>query len=457
VYVPEEEFEMPRIKILLPIFLILGWSILVNGCHFQTRLPSEAEHASIEQHTKVMVLIRLKAVVGGKAQEKISFGTIDGKGGFGIRLASIDSGKSPKFVFGTSPTSEARRQGWIYLVLAPGSYHLTVVTDKRRLVPDFLLHVPRDKKLVYAGTLIISCKGRWGFFETLMGECSGVNITDEGGAAQAIAKAYFGEFGLMSTALLKEYGTPMAPQACKELFPMGLITTSTKDIVSPAWTKRGIARTTGIGAIPDDAMVRGVMDAGAGLGTAYLLYLPVGLAVGGISGKAAESKWRPCIEELARQIPEVNPAAVLRQKLIEELSKYGPSKPVSLEPESDFSQEAARKSLKSLLQAEIQRIQLRECQERGSFCVEVTLRARLVEVDSKNLSKDVVLLYSNLSPYYLHGESRPNELQTWKSSPCRKMEDYCGAEAKQVLREEVGTGINYLVERLCFELGLLSK
>lgn len=448
---------MPRITISLTIFLILGFSIVVSGCHYTTRLPSEAENASIGQRAKVMVLIRLKAVVDGKPQEKIDWEIIEGGDGFGIRLASIDSGESPKFVSMTSPTSEARRQGWIYLVLAPGSYHLKVVTAKGGLVPDFLLHVPRNKKLVYAGTLIISCKGRWGLFGTLVGKCSGVNITDEGEAAQAIAKAYFGELGLMSTVLLKERGALMAPQACKELFPMGLITTSTKDMVSPDWVKRGIARTTGIGAVPGEQIARGVLEGGAGFGLAYLLYLPVGVTLGAISGKATDKKWRPCIEELARQIPEVNPAAVLRQKLTEELSKYGPSIPVSLEPESDFSQEAARKGLKSLLQAEVQRIQLRECQERGSFCVEVTVRVRLVEVDSTNLIKDIVLLYSNLSPYYLHGESRPYELQTWKSSPCRKMEDYCGADAKQVLREEVRTGIIYLVERLCFELGLLSQ
>jgi hypothetical protein len=37
------------------------------------------------------------------------------------------------------------------------------------------------------------------------------------------------------------------------------------------------------------------------------------------------------------------------------------------------------------------------------------------------------------------------------------MEVYCGPEGSQVLRQEIAAGLDYLVEKLCFELGLLSR
>jgi hypothetical protein len=113
--------------------------------------------------------------------------------------------------------------------------------------------------------------------------------------------------------------------------------------------------------------------------------------------------------------------------------------------------------LKTLLQAEIQRVQLRECQERGSFCIELALRARLWEAKKHTLLQEKVLLYSNLHPYRTYSETRPYEVATWASSPCRQMEVYCGPEGNQVLRQEIAAGIDSLGERLCFELGLLSR
>jgi hypothetical protein len=37
------------------------------------------------------------------------------------------------------------------------------------------------------------------------------------------------------------------------------------------------------------------------------------------------------------------------------------------------------------------------------------------------------------------------------------MEVYCGPEGSQVFRQEIAAGLDSLVEKLCFELGLLSQ
>jgi hypothetical protein len=123
---------------------------------------------------------------------------------------------------------------------------------------------------------------------------------------------------------------------------------------------------------------------------------------------------------------------------------------VALSPDGDPFQAAVQQGVKSFLQAEIQRIQLKECQERGSFCLQVSLRAQLWKVPEKSLSMDKVLVYnSSLTP-----KLQPSEVLVLGTSPCRKMEEYCGAQGKQIFREELAAAIDNLTKRLSLELGL---
>ena len=93
---------------------------------------------------------------------------------------------------------------------------------------------------------------------------------------------------------------------------------------------------------------------------------------------------------------------------------------------------------KSFLQAEIQRIQLKHCQERGSFCLQVSLRGRLWKAPEKSLFMDKVLDYtSSLSPH--------------------KMEDYCGEQGKQIIRKELAKAIDNLAELLFLEISSFPR
>ncbi len=176
--------------------------------------------------------------------------------------------------------------------------------------------------------------------------------------------------------------------------------------------------------MPDETLkgLVGATQVGAAIATAYVVYLPVGLVVGAIAGKSAEKKWQPCLQELAQEIKENDPTAALQRKLNEELKKFHDSKTVALPPEGDPFQVSGQRGLKSLLQVEVQRIQIRECSERGSFCVEVAIRARLWKIPDKSLYLDKALVYTGTSLY----ERIPSEIQVPGSSPCRKMEAYCG-------------------------------
>jgi len=448
---------MARSRIIPLIALILSCGVLINGCATHGRLPSEGEERLIQQHSGVIVLLRLRRVVDGKPREDITLREKNERAGYGfvVDIGRLDPGQSPDLAVKRpdaaliSPSAEARRQGWIYYVLPPGTYYLTVydMEKKGTLAPGFLLSVSGEKQLVYAGTLDIACKKL--FFQG-PGQCSGVSLTDEGDAAKVLAQAHFARYGPISISLMSKYDKAAAVSQRPAIFPMGYVTSAgTKDLVSPEWVKRSLGR-----AAPPEAaeLAAGLLQVpGGGLfAAAYVAYLPVGLIVGAIAGKSAEKKWQPCIQELAQEIKENDPTAALQRKLNEELKKFHASKTVALPPEGDPFQVASRQGLKSLLQVEVQRIQIRECQERGSFCVEVGIRARLWNIPDKSLYLDKALVYTGTRPY----ERLPSEIQVPVPSPCRKMEGYCGPQGRQIFREEIAAAIPNLVERLLSEVGL---
>ena len=457
---------MARYRIIPLIGLILSCGVLINGCATQSRLPSEAEEKLIQQHRGVIVLLRLRTVVDGKPSEEITLRGKNPKGyGFGVEIGRLDA-----FLFSDlavekpdlallSPAAEARRQGWIYYVLPPGSYYLTIYYNMDRgdsLAPGFLLSVSGKQPLVYAGTLDIGCQPGPGFFYDKTLPSSGVSLTDEGEAAKVLAQAHFAQYGPISTSLMSKYEKPVAVSQRPAIFPMGYVTgAGTKDLVSPEWVKRSIGRAaaldTGTAELAAGLMGVPVLNyAGVAIATAYVAYLPVGLLVGAIAGKSAEKKWQPCLQELAQEIKENDPTAALQRKLGEELKKFHDSKTVALPPEGEAFKGSGPRELKSLLQIEAQRIQIRECSERGSFCVEVAIRVRLWTIPGYSQYLDKVLVYTGTRLY----ERIPSEIQVPGSSPCRKMDAYCGPQGRQIFREEIAAAIPNLVERLLIEVGL---
>jgi hypothetical protein len=235
--------------------------------------------------------------------------------------------------------------------------------------------------------------------------------------------------------------------------PLGYTTTSTRDLTPPNWVKEGVKRTTGVGTWMDDetlGSLAGATQIGAAAACAYVAYLPVAAAVGTIAGKSAGSKWRPCLKELAREIPEVDPAATLQRKLAKELNKFHEGQIVSLSPESNPFVTAVQQGMKSFLQADIEHIQIKQCQERGTFCLKVSLRARLWMVPEKSLYLDRVLVYTS----YLPPKLEPSEIMVVGTYPCHTMEDYCGVAGKQRFREELTAAIDNLAQRLSLEMAL---
>src|SRR3974390_567511 len=77
-------------------------------------------------------------------------------------------------------------------------------------------------------------------------------------------------------------------------------------------------------------------------------------------------------------------------------------------------------------------------------------RAQLWKLPEKTSSYEKVLVYtSSLTP-----KLQPSEVMVLGSSPCRRMEDYCSPQGRQLFREEMAAAIDSLVKRLSLEMGL---
>ncbi len=111
---------------------------------------------------------------------------------------------------------------------------------------------------------------------------------------------------------------------------------------------------------------------------------------------------------------------------------------------------AAREGVKGVLQADIERIQLRECGERSTFCLEVAVRARLVDVSTGEPVHDIVFVYSNPTRRLYKNDLGAvlSEVAAQPSPECRELAAICGDGGRQLLQEELTRALDVLVERI---------
>lgn len=112
-----------------------------------------------------------------------------------------------------APTPDAEQDGWVYVVLAPGRYHLLLRAAAHFIVSDwvhsrpwrFLLRVPATVTVVYAGSLTFACFGGGkpdSIFTTYTCSLDGP-VVDETQAAAHIAQTSFPQYGPVRTILMQ--------------------------------------------------------------------------------------------------------------------------------------------------------------------------------------------------------------------------------------------------------------
>lgn len=195
-----------------------------------------ADMEKVRGHQAAVVLLRVTMTIDGKRVDVARGGDANRLPKF--FLANLDALSAPENVIPPSLTRAAADDGWRYLVLSPGTYFLLMLppgmeqnppavaysvetgrygrlaeyalkqgrggfwsADLGAFVfakappPDFQalqgfwFEVPREREVVYVGSLSVTCKGGRGLFGSLLDSCSDFDLFDESDAARGLASA----------------------------------------------------------------------------------------------------------------------------------------------------------------------------------------------------------------------------------------------------------------------------
>ncbi|OPY79272.1 MAG: hypothetical protein A4E64_00478 [Syntrophorhabdus sp. PtaU1.Bin058] len=443
--------EMAAVR--FPIVVLLVFS-LVRCATIGS--PTQNEEDSIKQGKQSIVLVRIVAEVPDRA--------IDYALSRPISLANIDKGEIPKIYPITHfPSPDSKKEGWIYLLLEPGTYYFSVlptfpvdsikerdaetakVTEitfgKPMMFSTFWFQVPKDTPLLYIGSLKISCEGRRSWWTEDVTECSDAEVADESAAAQELAGVSLNQYGPLRTMVLSRYGKPDEKRSPSPAAG-GFIVKGPQALSSPEWVGRGIDRGIGAGTIFFLGGAYGILP--------FIAYLPVGTAAGLIGGSHSQNKWGSCMEELTKEFKGYDVIGNMTNTIAER-SPMRPADPGGSGAD-DPSGTARENDLENLLIVNIQEVSLRECETSWTFCLEMEIRARLWDTVTERFTYDRLLSYtfekksSDSRNLYVLPVSPP--------SPCRDIEIYCGKEGPAVFRDELSRGITSLTEKLIKDLAI---
>lgn len=473
---------------------------LVGCAGVSVRQPTTEENEAISKREKSIVLMRFNVSVDGR-QIPGQLGA-EARDAFRLFAANIETGEQTRPMNRPlTPSPEAREKGWAYFLLAPGTYYLLVAQSSRHpgigargLLSGirsegqngFRVEVPAGRSLVYAGSFHLSCRAMWKSGDQPSGNCwSKVDVRNETESAASLARELFRPYRPLVTRLAVPYGKPLSGDTRHEWMPVRIVSRGGGSIGSPDWRKRAMmsALTFGFAGPPrskasppsepsdkkeDDQMefasqsgssdfathLGGAIAGGAVQGAAPFLaalyivyYLPVAVPAGAAMGEVAVQQWKTCAQILERDLQDFDPAERLRERARAGLISRG----VRVDPESvgeTASEITGQGEPKSILRLDVQRILFRECEEKGSFCPEVAIRARLIGKEEENTFYDNVFVYTNQTvPERIYEVSLP-------ASPSgRKLEDYCGEKGGQILREQFSQVMDETVRQVLADLG----
>ncbi len=257
-----------------------------------------------------------------------------------------------------------------------------------------------------------------------------------------------------------------APPVLSLKEPLGLIVGAAPQVTTPDWQRRaqdralffgGTGSSNGEGVSPVgkavamdvDLLLGGgniyVLPFSAPVGALHLLYLPVGYTIGKISGNAAVKKWQPCMTAFGEAMKRFDLSEAFRREVVAWGEKHDAMGTIS--DDKGEGQSMPR----YVLRIDLGRIMVRECDERNSFCLELSSIVKLLEGDKEIYCRSYV--YSNRV-----GDSGGYESVVSRTSVCRELDDYCGnPNSPDKFIADVRRGIQAMTEAALQDIFILPE
>jgi hypothetical protein len=225
------------------LFLVtLALMVLIQGCMPAVRPQSAKQLETVREAGKSVVLYQFKPEHDADQYQDIRFS---------ISIANMDAAQRLKVMNRDAPSSAAMKGGWYYFLLEPGTYYFSsrILLDEKyvQLRPEFWFHVPEGKPLIYIGSLRIPCQTQSGLLGKSIYWCHTMELSDQTGVADDLAREAFGDLGPLSTGLMQSYNARFTHPLNEGEGAVGVLTGAHANFAEPNWHKRAFGQSTGIG------------------------------------------------------------------------------------------------------------------------------------------------------------------------------------------------------------------
>lgn len=463
----------------LPALLLLAVCGPLHASSVKVKAPGAADLERVRQHQLALVLLQATASVDAKRSSPDRLA---------LYVAKLDDLGAPTQVFPAALTNESARQGWMYLLLSPGTYYLLVLppgsdqnppavgydaTSARfgRLtqyefkpgrggswslelmayvfanppadfvpLPGFWLQVPSDAPVVYAGSLSTGCKAGRGLFGDLIDSCADFELASDVNGATELAAAALP--GLAVTPLsLVTYGhaRPGAPVPSLATIP---VASGAQGGVGAAFTGAQLE---------SPAVLYGGTPV---VGTFNLISITgaaISHAAAGHQAQARAAEMQPCVARLSETVAHLDLPAEFASALSTASGATSAARDdvAGARAPSDVSGGGAYR-----LSAAVPILRLREGRQSNRLALELGVDLRLEQVDSKRLDYYGLLLsgpdlprespFTALSPLY--------EIFVPGRAESRAIADWCGDGGAGLLTSEIELGLQRIAEQVVRDL-----
>lgn len=205
------------VKFLLQLTVLFNIIVFLTSCA-STGKPQAKEHSLIQEGKQSIVLLRISGTLDdGTSVEP--FPSTFYQDNMNIGVCSDDpEGKVERVISQKFLTPETRKQGWIYLILKPGTHYLAFTGSRRtnaftwekqlQNARRWRIDIPEVMPVIYVGTLKLRCRSAWyigGAKKCDYFDESRMVIQNETNLVKKVAADHISDYGTLQTVLMKRY------------------------------------------------------------------------------------------------------------------------------------------------------------------------------------------------------------------------------------------------------------